>query len=71
MGFGVEESDGNLFKRNRALANVTEGFYLHDSSHNTLTRNVACRSTSVDAYDDGTGVGNLWRANRLCTADGI
>lgn len=69
-GFGVERSDGNLFKRNRAIANVGNGFYLlFGSSYNTLTTNVACRNTRVDGYDDGTGVGNVWKANRFCTSD--
>jgi parallel beta-helix repeat protein len=69
-GFGVERSDGNVFKRNRAFANTGDGFYLlFASSYNTLTRNVACRNTGVDASDHGSGVGNVWRANRFCTSD--
>jgi len=51
------------------MANDREGFYLlFGSSHNILTRNVACRS-SVDGLDDGTGVGNIWGANDFCTSD--
>jgi parallel beta-helix repeat protein len=66
-GFGIEASDGNRFKKNRAMGNGREGFYLlFDSSNNTLIRNVAC-GNGIDAYDDGTGIGNVWEANRFCT----
>jgi len=68
-GFGVEGSDGNRFIGNRATGN-RRGFYLwFESSHNALIGNVACRNRSIDAHDDGSGVGNIWRANRFCTSD--
>jgi parallel beta-helix repeat protein len=66
-GFGIEASDGNRFEKNRAMGNGREGFYLlFDSNNNTLIRNVAC-GNGIDAHDDGTGIGNVWGANRFCT----
>ena len=66
-GFGIEASDGNRFEENRAMGNGREGFYLlFDSSYNTLSRNIAC-GNGIDAYDDGTGIDNVWEANSFCT----
>ena len=68
-GFYVKRSDRSVLKRNAARANGAYGFGLESSSHNTLKRNTACRNVVSDAYDDGSGVGNVWRANDFCTSD--
>ena len=39
------------------------------SSYNTITLNVACGNGIVDAYDDQSGTGNTWTANRFCKSD--
>ena len=39
------------------------------SSFNSVLRNVACHNGHLDAYDDHTGTGNLWKANHFGTSD--
>ena len=68
-GFFLKNSDRSVLKQNTARANGVYGFGLQSSSHNTLMRNTACRNAVFDAYDDGSGVGNVWRANDFCTKD--
>jgi hypothetical protein len=55
---------------NQAMLNGARGFsVLFGSSSNTLRRNVACRNSELDAFDDHAGTGNVWEANIFCTSN--
>jgi parallel beta-helix repeat protein len=69
-GFRAERSSGNLFEANQAMVNTRWGFGLSlGASHNSVLTNIACRNGIVDAYDDGSGIGNTWEGNTFCTTD--
>jgi parallel beta-helix repeat protein len=69
-GFRAERSTGNLFEANQAMVNTRWGFGLSlGASHNSVLTNIACRNGIVDAYDDGSGIGNTWEGNTFCTTD--
>jgi len=61
-GITASFSNGSTFIENQSNQNVEGGLSLLDgSSYSTVMRNRACRN-SIDAFDDGSGVGNLWRS---------
>jgi parallel beta-helix repeat protein len=65
-GFQSVRSDRNVYTGNVAFAN-DDGFVLWvNSNQNTFARNEACRNEDWDAYDNRTGVGNVWRNNHFC-----
>jgi parallel beta-helix repeat protein len=69
-GFSLDGSSGNLLQSNRSTANLQDGFDVFNvSSYNSIIRNFACGNLSVDAWDDHSGTGNLWRANKFCTSE--
>jgi hypothetical protein len=57
---------------NAAGRNGNIGFaVIDDSSFNLLRSNVACNNIALDAFDDGTGTGNVWDSNKFCSTSGI
>jgi parallel beta-helix repeat protein len=69
-GFSIQSSNGNLLETNQAMLNGARGFsVLFGSSGNSLRRNLACRNSEVDAFDDHAGAGNVWEANIFCTSN--
>ena len=64
----IGASSGNRFTENRIMRNLNNGIRLADgASFNTVSRNIACQN-GLDAFDDGTDVGNVWEENVFCTA---
>ena len=50
------------------MRNLNNGIRLADgASFNAVSRNIACQN-GLDAFDDGTDVGNVWEENVFCTA---
>jgi len=71
-GVKVFMSDGNTITRNTANENNEIGFLVwFGSSFNTLTRNIGRRNLQLDAFDEGTGSGNVWSENNFGTTSGF
>jgi len=71
-GFTIYKSDRNGFTGNTANNNDTFGFVLFGgSSSNTFTDNVARSNGFFDAWDEGSGTGNVWLSNNFGTRAGI
>ena len=71
-GLTIYMSDGNTFTDNTVNSNGKFGFVLFGgSSFNTLTGNVGRNNGSFDAYDEGSGTGNVWTSNNFGTTSGI
>jgi parallel beta-helix repeat protein len=75
-GVLVVDSSHNVIAENRATLNNwaidqnAAGFsVIAGSSYNRILKNVGCKNGRVDAYDDHSGIGNVWKANRFCTSD--
>src|SRR2546426_699893 len=65
-------ADRNGFTGNTANNNDTFGFVLFGgSSSNTFTDNVARSNGFFDAWDEGSGTGNVWLSNNFGTRAGI
>src|SRR2546425_693643 len=71
-GFTIYKSDRNGFTGNTANNNDTFGFVLFGgSSSNTFTDNVVRSNGFFDAWDEGSGTGNVWLSNNFGTRAGI
>lgn len=74
-GVLVYESSYNVIIGNRAFRNnlgLFEGSagisVVQGSSYNEISMNVACANGFADAYDDYSGIGNVWTANKFCAS---
>ncbi len=64
--------DRNVLSGNTANNNRHFGFVVSSlASYNTLTYNTALRNAYYDAWEEGTGTGDVWVANRFGTKAGI
>src|SRR5262245_15522754 len=71
-GFKIYQSNNNTMLRNTAVENGNIGFMVFDSaSFNRIERNFARGNVFSDGYDEGTGTGNVWLANRFGTTIGF
>lgn len=79
-GFKIFRSDSNTFTGNIGNANRSHGFIIFGgvldgvfvgSNSNTFTGNIGRGNRSVDAYDEGSGTGNVWTSNNFGTTIGI
>jgi hypothetical protein len=58
------------FRNNLGLFDGSAGIsVVEGSSGNEISMNVACANGLTDAYDDHSGTGNVWTANKFCTSD--
>ena len=71
-GFGIYKGNGNVLARNTANGNTQYGFVVFGgSSDNVLVRNTALRNGKKDAWEEGTGTGDVWARNRFRTTFGL
>jgi parallel beta-helix repeat protein len=71
-GFTIYMSDNNSLTGNTGNSNGSFGFLVFGgSSFNTLTGNVGRGNGLFDAFDEGSGTGNVWVNNNFGTAFGI
>ena len=71
-GFILEASDANTLRANTSNRNGQVGFEARaGSSFNTFDGNKARSNTVLDAFDDLSGVGNIWVNNNFGTSSGI
>jgi parallel beta-helix repeat protein len=71
-GFNVFVANSNTLMDNTADENGTFGFLVWGgSSFNVVIRNSAHKNQQADGYDEGTGTGNVWMANRFGTTIGF
>jgi len=71
-GFRIFASNGNLVEWNTGNANGGIGFLVFGgSSTNTLSANSGHRNGSLDALDDDSGTGNVWRKNHFGKTSGF
>jgi parallel beta-helix repeat protein len=71
-GVAIFESDNNLVSRTVANSNADFGFVVFGgSSNNKVEYSVARGNGNFDAWDEGTGVGNIWNANHFGTTTGL
>ncbi len=71
-GFGIHASNANALNGNIANANRHYGFVAFGgASDNVLSHNTALRSGSYDAWEEGTGSGDVWSENVFRTTSGL
>jgi parallel beta-helix repeat protein len=71
-GFNVRASNSNVLIGNVATANRKYGFVAFaGASRNTFSYNTALRSGHKDAWEEGSGKGDVWSGNRFRTTFGI
>ena len=71
-GFNIFSSNNNSLTGNIADGNGTYGFLVFGgSSYTVVNRNAAHKNSQFDAYQEGTGTGNMWRDNRFGTTLGL
>jgi parallel beta-helix repeat protein len=71
-GFKIYSANNNTMLRNTAIENGNGGFMVFGgASFNRVERNFARGNVFSDGYDEGTGTGNIWLANRFGTTIGF
>jgi parallel beta-helix repeat protein len=71
-GFNLYKANGNVLARNTANGNGQYGFVVFGgSSDNVLVRNTGLRNGKKDAWEEGTGTGDVWARNRFRTTFGL
>jgi parallel beta-helix repeat protein len=71
-GFKIFNSNSNSLTGNIANENGTFGFLVFGgSSFTVVSRNAAHENRQADGYDEGSGTGNVWMANRFGTTIGF
>jgi parallel beta-helix repeat protein len=71
-GFKIFMANSNTLTGNTGNSNGSFGFLVFaGSSFNTLTGNVGRANGLFDAYDEGSGTGNVWASNNFGTTFGI
>jgi parallel beta-helix repeat protein len=71
-GFDIISSNNNSRTGNIADGNGTYGFEVSGgSSYTVVNRNAGYKNSQFDAYQEGTGTGNMWRDNRFGTTLGL
>jgi parallel beta-helix repeat protein len=72
-GFNLQfDSNSNTVMGNSASENGRYGFLVWTgSSYNVVSRNRGHENRQIDGYDEGTGIGNIWTANRFGTTIGF
>jgi parallel beta-helix repeat protein len=71
-GFNVHASNSNVLIGNVATANRKYGFVVFGgASYNTLSYNTGLRSGYKDAWEEGSGKGDVWFGNKFRTTYGI
>jgi parallel beta-helix repeat protein len=72
VGFKVYASNHNTFTLNLGDSNGEDGFLvLGGSSFNVLSLNSGHHNANVDALDDDSGTGNVWKKNNFGTTFGF
>ena len=72
FGFNIFSSNNNSLTGNFADGNSTYGFLVFGgSSYAVVNRNAGHKNSQFDAYQEGTGTGNMWRDNVLGTTLGF
>jgi parallel beta-helix repeat protein len=71
-GFNIFSSNNNSLTGNIADGNGTYGFLVFGgSSYTVVNQNTGHKNSQFDAYQEGTGTGNMWRDNRFGTTLGL
>jgi parallel beta-helix repeat protein len=71
-GFNLLGVNGNVVTGNTANRNRHAGFLVWSgSSDNTLSHNTALRNGFYDAWEEGTGSGDVWSENTFRTTFGV
>jgi parallel beta-helix repeat protein len=71
-GFRVYQSDYNRLRENTASKNGSFGFLVFGgSSFTTVTDNTAYHNGTLDALDDDSGTGNVWKENQFGRTFGL